>query len=240
MLAILLHSIHKPDILAHATLLKKQIIVKLILLLSLILSIPTMVHTHHLIQNTRQDLSTIVAHLPAFRTATPRAIQTSKAYFLYDLSNSVSHTTLEKTIPQYTISIIVQNEVAQVSVFGSQVLTHPIQSPKQVEDLLHSLMATLPFTQLLTPLFIMLFNLFSLMIQNYILTLACHLFFMLRQKLVQFKHLWRVSLFASFGPYVILSVLNLFKLNVSFELFFVLLYTIYVQTAVMKTITNKE
>lgn len=240
MLAILLHSIHKPDILAHATLLKKHIIVRIVLLLSLILSIPTMMHTHQTIQHTQQDLATIVTHLPEFNNETPRAIQTSKAYFLYDLSSDVSQTTLETTIPQYTVSIIVQNEVARIYVFGSQVLTHVAQSRTQVSDLLQSLMATLPLTQLLTPLFILLFNIFSVLLQNYILTFACQLFFMLRKKLVKIQHLWRVSLFASFGPYVILSVLNLFKLNVPFELFFVLLYTLYVQNTVIKIVTTKE
>lgn len=239
MLAILLHSIHKPDILAHATLLKKNIIVKLVLLLALIVSIPTAIHTNQLIQHTQQDLATITQHLPEFND-TPRAVQTSQAYFLYDVSSSVSHTTLEKTIPQYTVSIIVQNEVAQVYIFGSQVLTNVAQSHEQVAILLHSLMATLPFTQLLTPLFILLFNLFSILVQNYIFTLACQLFFMLRQKLVKIQHLWRVSLFASFGPYVILSVANLFKLNIPFELLFVLLYTLYVQNTVIKIVTTKS
>lgn len=239
MLAILLHSINKPDILAHATLLKKHIIIKLILLLAVILSIPTIIHTNQLVQNTQQALSTITHHLPEFNN-TPSAIQTSQAYFLYDPTSSVSQTTLTKTIPQYTAGIIVQNEIAQVYIFGSQVLTHEARSREQVENLLRSLIATLPFTQLLTPFFILLFNIFSIILQNYIFTLACQLFFMLRQKLVKFQHLWRVSLFASFGPYVILSVLNLFKLNIPFELFFVLLYTLYVQSTIIKIVTTKE
>lgn len=240
MLAILLHSINKPDILAHATLLKKHIIIKLVMLLALVSSIPTVIHTNQLIGQTQADIITITNHLPEFDTQTASAIQTTQAYFLYDPTNSVSQSTLEKSIPHYTLSIIIQNEIAHIHILGSQVFTHSAQTTNQVTELLHALATTLPITQLLTPLFVLLFNIISVIMQNYIFTFASLLFFMLRQKLVKTQHLWRVSLFASFGPYVILSVLNLFKLYIPFELFWVLLYTIYVQNAVIQAVTSKE
>lgn len=240
MLAILLHSINKPEILTHSTLLKKHIIIRLVMLLGLVLSIPTIIHTNQLLQQTRNDLAIITAHLPETNTQTPNAIQTTQAYFLYDPTSNVTETTLKKTVPQYTLSIIVQNKIASIYILGSHVLTHSAQSSEHIKDLLLSLTATLPFTQLLTPLIVLFFNILSVIVQNYIFTFACQLFFMFRQKLVKFQHLWRVSLFASFGPYVILSVLNLFKLYVPFELLWALLYIIYVQSTVIKAISVKE
>lgn len=239
MLAILLHSIHNPDILAHATLLKKNIIIKLIILLSVILSIPTIIHTNQLIQQTQSDLNIIANHLPSFDKQTSNAIQTTHAYLLYDPNNNVSQSTLEKTTPQYTLSIVVQNETMHIHIFGSQILTYAVQSNEQMKALLQSLVTTLPITQLLTPLFVLLFNIFSIIIQNYMFTLGCQFFFMFRQKLIKFQHLWRVSLFASFGPYIILSVVNLFKLNAPMELFWILAYIIYVQNTVINVVTTK-
>lgn len=238
MLAILLHSINHPDILAHSTLLKKNIIIKLILLLSLVLSVPSIIQTHQLLQQTQQDIAMIATNLPDFNTSQPSAIQTTQAYFLYDSAASVSQSTIEKTITNYTLGVIIQNKKANIYILGSQVLTHDAQSANQIEDILNSLAYTLPITQFITPFFVFLFNIFSVITQNYILSLTCSLFFMFRNKLVKFKHLWRVNLFASFGPYVILSVLNLFKLSIPFELFWVLLYTIYVQTTVIKNVTK--
>lgn len=251
MLAILFHSIHHPDILTRATLFKKQIIIKLLLLLSLVVAMPGIVSNYNTVQTIHHNLQIVSDNLPTFRSngqsitkidgidTKSEAIQTPRVYYLYDVSQSVSASELQKHITSNDVTIVTREKETTYYIFGRQLLhqhisTEPI-STQSVRASLQIIQISFNISYLLIPIATVFTYIGVVIIQNAILTLASHLAFLIGQKRVRFSHLWRVSLFASFGPYVILSIVNLFGLSVPFDLLLVTIYTIYVQQAVLKS-----
>ncbi|MBS4761754.1 DUF1189 family protein [Carnobacteriaceae bacterium zg-ZUI252] len=249
MLHILLKSIHQPEILTHVTLLRKHIIVKLTLLLSCVVALPTLIEQYSVANTLNNNLSTVAQNLPQFTTTEQKiiktfdstnaseAIQTEHVYYAFDSNQTLSSNQIQNLIDDYTMTIITQNNETNYYLLGKlffkQTISSEAVSTHQLQETLSLLQNGISVSYFIIPIFSILFSVIIVLTQNLILTLAARFIFLLSQKIVRFQHLWRVSLFASFGPYVIVTIAKLLNLTLPFELF-VFFYVLFIQHTVLK------
>lgn len=233
MFSVLLHSIHNPKILVHATLLKKQIIIKLILFLSMIFSLPTIINNHDIGVKITRDFQEIVRTISTKNEDTPYAITGETTYLLYDKPNTVNSSIISDLSQNNLITIIAQQETATVYFLGRLVFNSNFSTTQDIVTIIDTLQETVVPVALLSILVLVILNMTTVIAQTFIILFVVYIYFLMQQKIIKPKHLFRVSLFACAGPYIILAVLKTFQLTVPFELFWVTLYAIYVHKTVI-------
>lgn len=254
MFKIIWSSLKKPQLLLQATLLPKSFIFKLITMLSLIISIPTIVTEIDMISKLQQDIQTISAKLPQFNSQQgiltsqthqkSQAIQTDTTYFLYDIENKVDYSNKVKLKENNMLSIFLtktsfsiyalKNHLFSLSIKDNQPFT-----TQSVQQQLSEFIEPLHILYFLVPILTVLMNGLLLAANMLLFAFVSNLSFLIRQKKIRYKHLFRVSLILSFFPYSLFSIFALFHAVIPFQTIFLGLFIIVGQHLVLKDVISE-
>lgn len=231
MFTLLFKSLRHPQFLLNSTLLPKKSIRHIVLLLTVIVSLPSLVSSIQSVSSFHRDIDIINNHLPEFSTADgiltshthPKssALQTETGYVLYDIENNVPTETIEKLLNENYFNVIITK--TDLSIYALTTPIHAVNfattpiTQNYLKLLLTQISASIGIGYVVAIISVFLSTLITVLVQNIFFALSSHLFFLVLNKRVRFDHLWRASLFASVLPYTIVTIFELFQYVLPFH-----------------------
>lgn len=223
MFTLLFKSLRHPQFLLNSTLLPKKSIRHVILLLTLIVSVPTFVSAVQSVSNFHRDLEIMSYNLPEFSTKDgiltshthqkSSALQTESGYVLYDIENQVPSTTIEAKLQENYFNVIITKTDLSIYALNTPIYAVNFATTPITQDYLKTFFAqitsSIGFGYIIAILSVFLSTLIMVIVQNIFFSLSAHMFFLILNKRVRFDHLWRASLFASVLPYTIVTIFEL-------------------------------
>lgn len=252
MVNVILDILKKPHLLAQSTLIKKSFMRKVIVFLACCVAIPSIINNIIVTHQFQNDFNTIANHLPQFSTANgvitsnesqkSSAIQTNSSYLLFDIDEVVPNNVKNDLIANNTFTFFITKTQYNIAIGQYKTFTFEPQntdiSTQSVAENLNVLSNAMTITLFLAPILSILVTCATLLFNNFFYALAARVFFLINNKIVNFTHLWRVSLFASILPYFAITLLKIFGLSTPYEHIVILIYTLYIQHYVLKNVSK--
>ncbi|NEW66096.1 DUF1189 domain-containing protein [Granulicatella sp. zg-84] len=248
-LKVLLLSFQNPKLLLQVTLLPRKMIVQLTLFLAVLISLPSMARNIYTTTQLRNDLTKISSQLPDFylknhqaideTSKKSQAIQTDNVYFLYDSQNSISKSTIETIISKNTMVLILNDKTLSIYTVGMNVSNMTISndfSKDRLTQLINGFNNSLYLLYLLVPFLMILTSLLTVLVNNIVFSLTSNMFFLTTRRKIRRDYLWRVCLFLSALPYMIMTALELFGIYISIGIALATAYIIFQQHRILKDI----
>lgn len=230
-------------LLSQVVLLKKRIIFRTILLLSLLISIPTTIKSINEFIQLNHEVTLLTNHLPDYNTiknpSENNAIKTDLIYF-FNAKESLTDYEKSKLLSENDYLFLIENNRISFNIFAQPIVQNHLNQLPTLSQLKNWIIDVpqIPFLTILVSniVFDFINNIFVIIVNNLFFAVITYYYFIIRGKKLRFDYLQRSTLFLSFLPYSALTILNLLNIISPYYLLFISIYIIYAQHQVIKVL----